>query len=111
MTESPRVGVLGATSLVGRCLLVVLQSRAAWLGLAVAAVIGGATILRHRRQLAASPAVQRGVTAGLLGCLAAMALIEAERFAEAIAVIEDVPEPLRTEGMQEALAVARERGG
>jgi hypothetical protein len=40
-----------------------------------------------------------------------MALIEAERFAEAIAVIEDVPEPLRTEGMQEALAFARDRAG
>ena len=39
----------------------------------------------------------------------AMALVEAGRFAEAIAVIEDVPEPLRTEGMQQALAFARER--
>lgn len=39
----------------------------------------------------------------------AMALIDAERFAEAIAVIEDVPEPLRTETMQQALAFARER--
>lgn len=39
----------------------------------------------------------------------AMALVEAERFTEAIAVIEDVPEPLRTEGMQEALAFAREQ--
>ena len=39
----------------------------------------------------------------------AMALVEAERFPEAIAVIEDVPEPLRTEGMREALAFAREQ--
>jgi len=39
----------------------------------------------------------------------AMALIEAERFGEAIAVIEDVPESLRTEGMQEALGFAREQ--
>lgn len=37
----------------------------------------------------------------------AMALVEAERFPEAIAVIEGVPEPLRTEGMREALAFAR----
>ena len=37
----------------------------------------------------------------------AMALVEAERFAEAIAVIQDVPEPLRTEGMREALAFAQ----
>ena len=36
-----------------------------------------------------------------------MALVEAERFAEAIAVIQDVPEPLRTEGMREALAFAQ----
>jgi tetratricopeptide (TPR) repeat protein len=41
----------------------------------------------------------------------AMALIDAERFPEAIAVIEDVPEPVRTEGMHEALLVARERAG
>jgi len=39
----------------------------------------------------------------------AMALIDAERFTEAIAVIEDVPEPLRSEAMQQALAFARER--
>ena len=39
----------------------------------------------------------------------AMALVAAGRFAEAIAVIEDVPEPLRTEGMREALAFAREQ--
>ena len=39
----------------------------------------------------------------------AMALVEAGRFPEAIAVIEDVPEPLRTEGMREALAFAREQ--
>jgi hypothetical protein len=38
-----------------------------------------------------------------------MALVEAGRFAEAIAVIEDVPEPLRTEGMRQAFAFARER--
>lgn len=37
----------------------------------------------------------------------AMALVEAGRFPEAITVIEDVPEPLRTEGMQEALKFAR----
>ncbi len=36
-----------------------------------------------------------------------MALVEAGRFPEAIAVIEDVPEPLRTEGMREALDFAR----
>ena len=36
-----------------------------------------------------------------------MALVEAERFAEAIAVILDVPEPLRTEPMREALAFAQ----
>jgi O-antigen ligase len=36
-----------------------------------------------------------------------MALVEAERLPEAIAVIEDVPEPLRTEGMREALDFAR----
>ncbi|MFM7136338.1 MAG: O-antigen ligase family protein [Planctomycetota bacterium] len=39
----------------------------------------------------------------------ALTLVNAERFPEAIAVIEDVPEPLRTEGMREALAFARER--
>lgn len=38
----------------------------------------------------------------------AMALVEAGRFDEAIAVIEDVPEELRTDGMREALAFARE---
>jgi tetratricopeptide (TPR) repeat protein len=37
----------------------------------------------------------------------AMALVEAGRFPEAITVIEDVPEPLRTEGMREALDFAR----
>ena len=37
----------------------------------------------------------------------AMALIDADRYAEAITVIEDVPEPLRTDGMREALAFAR----
>jgi O-antigen ligase len=66
------VALATATAALG--LLVVLQSRAAWLGLFAAAAIGGATILRHRRQLAASPAVQRGVATGLLGCLAALAL-------------------------------------
>lgn len=39
----------------------------------------------------------------------AMALVEAGRYGEAIAVIEDVPESLRTDGMQEALAFSRER--
>lgn len=37
----------------------------------------------------------------------AMALVDANRYAEAIAVIEDVPEPLWTDGMREALAFAR----
>lgn len=37
----------------------------------------------------------------------AMALVDADRYAEAITVIEDVPEPLRTDGMREALAFAR----
>jgi tetratricopeptide (TPR) repeat protein len=40
-----------------------------------------------------------------------MALIEAERLPEAIAVIEDVPEPLRTAGMREALEFARGQEG
>jgi O-antigen ligase len=38
-----------------------------------------------------------------------MALVEAERLPEAIAVIEDVPEPLRTDGMREALDFARDQ--
>ena len=41
----------------------------------------------------------------------ASALIDSGRFAEAIAVIEDVPEGFRTPGMQEALLYAHEAAG
>jgi O-antigen ligase len=72
-----------ATTAAALGLLVVLQSRAAWLGLAVAVAISGATILRHRRQLAVSPGVRRAVTAGLLGCLLAAALVGGLAFTDA----------------------------
>lgn len=61
------------TSLAATAVLVVLQSRAAWLALAVAAVLSGIALLRRRRPLGASPQLCRGVAAGLVGLLIAAA--------------------------------------
>jgi len=62
-----------ATAAAGLGLLIVLQSRAAWLALVVALAIGGIMILWHRRQLQVSQRLQRAAAAGLLASLVAVA--------------------------------------
>ena len=53
--------VAAAVGLAATALLVVLQSRAAWLGFAAGLIVTVATLLRHRRELAVSPALRRSL--------------------------------------------------
>ena len=68
-------GLAGAVGALAIALLVVVQSRAAWLGSAVAVAVTAATLLRHARELAVSAAVRRGIVGACLGgIVAAVAL-------------------------------------
>jgi O-antigen ligase len=78
-------GVAGATAAAGLALLVMLQSRAAWLALGVAALVTAATILRHARQLQPARWLTMACVAGLTAIPVAAAAIGGLAFTETAA--------------------------
>ncbi len=69
-------GLAAIAGLSAAALLVVLQSRAAWLGAACATAVTIATLLRHWRELALPAAVRRGlVTAAIVAAVVPLGLV------------------------------------
>jgi O-antigen ligase len=78
-------GVASAVAAAAVGMLVLLQSRGAWLALLAAAAIGGITILRHSRELGVPAVVWRWLLGGLCLALAAVVAVMGLAFTDTAA--------------------------